>query len=67
MEDLDELEARVLELESYIGIDAQAGDIDYFVKHDIEKLDSKCIRLDDFVKIIEDKNFMFNDICSKYE
>ena len=56
-----------MELEQYIGVDGQAGDINYFVNNDIEKLDQKCIRLDDFVKIIEDKNFMFNDICTKYE
>jgi len=39
MEDLDEIEARVLELEQYIGVDGHAGDIDYFIKNDIEKLD----------------------------
>ena len=37
------------------------------MKNDIEKLDQKCIRLDDFVKVIEDKNFMLNDLYIKYD
>lgn len=67
MDDLDQLEARVEELEQYLGIESHAGDMDYFLKNDIEKIDQKCIRLDDFVKVIEDKNFMLNDIYTKYE
>jgi hypothetical protein len=37
MEDLDHIEARVVELERYIGIENQ--DLEYFIKNDIEKLD----------------------------
>ena len=52
-------------LEKYIGI--EGFDIDYFKKHDVEKLDSKSDRIDDFIKVIEDKNFMLNDLYLKYE
>ena len=37
------------------------------MKNDIEKLDTKCMRLDDFIKVIEDKNFMLNDLYTKYD
>lgn len=67
MEDLEALEERVQEMERYLGIDSSVHDINYFVKNDIEKLDQKCIRLDDFVKVIEDKNFMLNDLYVKYD
>ena len=66
MEDLNQLESRISELENYIGI--QPGhELDFFVKNDIEKLDNKCNRLDDFVKVIEDKNFLLNELFSKYD
>jgi hypothetical protein len=67
MEDLDQLEQRVIQMEAYLGVDSSAHDLSYFVKNDIEKLDQKCIRLDDFVKVIEDKNFMLNDLYMKYD
>ena len=60
------MEDRIEELERYLGIEHQ-NDLQYFIKNDIEKLDQKCIRLDDFVKVIEDKNFMLNDLYTKYE
>ena len=66
MDDLEQMEGRIEELERYLGIEIQ-NDLQYFVKNDIEKLDQKCIRLDDFVKVIEDKNFMLNDLYTKYE
>ena len=66
MDDLEQMEGRIEELERYLGIENQ-NDLQYFVKNDIEKLDQKCIRLDDFVKVIEDKNFMLNDLYTKYE
>jgi hypothetical protein len=65
MGDLDILEQRVEELERYVG--CENFDIDYFLKNDIEKLDSKCNRLDDFTKVIEDKNFLLNDLFMKYD
>jgi hypothetical protein len=67
MEDLEALEERVAEMERYMGIDSQVHDMNYFIKNDIEKIDQKCIRLDDFVKVIEDKNFMLNDLYVKYD
>jgi hypothetical protein len=67
MEDLDSLETRVVEMERYLGIDSSSQDMNYFIKNDIEKIDQKSIRLDDFVKVIEDKNFMLNDLYTKYE
>ena len=66
MDDLEKMEARIEEMEKYLGIENQ-NDLQYFIKNDIEKLDQKCIRLDDFVKVIEDKNFMLNDLYTKYE
>ena len=66
MEDLERMEQRIEELEMYLGVE-NCNDLDYFVKNDIEKLDQKCIRLDDFVKVIEDKNSMLNDLYTKYE
>ena len=66
MDDLEKMEERIEELERYLGIEHQ-NDLQYFIKNDIEKLDQKCIRLDDFVKVIEDKNFMLNDLYTKYE
>ena len=66
MDDLEKMEGRIEELERYLGIEHQ-NDLQYFIKNDIEKLDQKCIRLDDFVKVIEDKNFMLNDLYTKYE
>jgi superfamily I DNA and RNA helicase len=66
MDDLEQMEGRIEELERYLGIENQ-NDLQYFIKNDIEKLDQKCIRLDDFVKVIEDKNFMLNDLYTKYE
>ena len=39
MEDLDSLEARVLEMERYLGIDSANHDMNYFIKNDIEKID----------------------------
>ena len=53
-------------MERYIGIEPN-NELDYFVKNDIEKLDVKCNRLDDFIKVIEDKNFLLNDLFVKYD
>ena len=66
MDDLDKIEDRISEMEEYIGIQ-QNNELDYFVKNDIEKLDVKCNRLDDFIKVIEDKNFLLNDLFVKYD
>ena len=66
MGDLDKMEERIAALENYIGID-EGHDTDFFVKNDIEKLDAKCNRLDDFVKVIEDKNFLLNELFEKYD
>ena len=66
MGDLDKMEERITALENYIGID-EGHDTDFFVKNDIEKLDAKCNRLDDFVKVIEDKNFLLNELFEKYD
>lgn len=66
MDDLDLIEHRINELESYIGIDPNTQ-LDFFIKNDIEKLDIKCNQLEDFVTVIEDKNFMMNDLFNKYD
>ena len=66
MDDLDRIEERVQEMERYLGIEG-VNDIQFFLKNDVEKLDQKCIRLDDFIKVIEDKNFMLNDLYQKFD
>ena len=65
MDDLENVENRISELERYIGIENQ--ELEFFTSHDIEKLDVKCHRVDDFVKVIEDKNFVMNDLFAKYD
>ena len=67
MDDVDMLEERIEEIENYLGVGHVNGDLNYFVKNDIEKLDAKCIRLDDFMKVIDDKNFLMNDLYPKFE
>lgn len=66
MDDLEHVEERIAELENYIGIDPNTS-IDFFVKNDIEKIDIKCNQMEDFVSVIEDKNFMMLDLFSKYD
>ena len=66
MQDIDTMEQRVEELERYLGIEG-INNVDYFVKNEIETLDTKCNRLDDFIKVIEDRNFLLNDLYTKYD
>lgn len=63
-EDLDKVEKRIAELEEYIGIDPNL-ELDYFLNNDIEKLDVKCNRLEDFVTVVEDRNFLLSDVFNK--
>jgi hypothetical protein len=58
---LDAVEERIGELERYIGVDANL-EVDYFLKNEVEKMDQKCNRLDDFIGVIEDKNFLLSDL-----
>ena len=67
MEDLDELEKKIEEIEEYVGVCPFSGQLDYFVKNDIEKMDAKCIRLEDFMKVIDVKNFIMNSLQTKFE
>eukprot|EP00356_Strombidium_inclinatum_P008100 CAMPEP_0170486124 /NCGR_PEP_ID=MMETSP0208-20121228/5215_1 /TAXON_ID=197538 /ORGANISM="Strombidium inclinatum, Strain S3" /LENGTH=163 /DNA_ID=CAMNT_0010759967 /DNA_START=237 /DNA_END=726 /DNA_ORIENTATION=+ len=39
MEDLDDIEQKVEELEKYVGVTEEQGNLPFFVKNDIEKLD----------------------------
>ena len=55
-EELDLMEKRVAALEKYLGIE------DY-----TEPLDKKALRLDDFVKVVEDKHYIMGDLFTKYE
>lgn len=66
MDDLDQIESRISELENYVGIDPNTQ-LDYLITNDIEKIDIKSNQLDDFIVVIEDKNFMMNDLFSKYD
>ena len=50
------MEKRVAALEKYLGIDDVT-----------EPLDKKALRLDDFVKVVEDKHYIMGDLFNKYE
>mmetsp|Transcript_4722 Transcript_4722/g.8067 ORF Transcript_4722/g.8067 Transcript_4722/m.8067 type:complete len:82 (+) Transcript_4722:382-627(+) len=67
MEDIEKLEEKIEEIEDYVGVANLNGDLDFLTKNEIEKLDAKCMRLDDFMKVIDDKNFLMNDLHPKFE
>lgn len=64
MDDLDKVEQRIQELEEYIGVDPNV-ELEQFQRNDIENMHTKCNRLEDFITIVEDKNFMLVDFFSK--
>ena len=61
--DLDLMEKRVAELEKYLGLDDL--DLDTFQLNQLETLDKKAQKLDDFSKVVEDKHFLFMELYSK--
>lgn len=63
--DLELVEQRVIEIEKYLGI--EEIDIDTFQKNQLETFDKKAHRLDDFIKVIEDKHFFLMELYEKYE
>lgn len=63
--DLELVEQRVTELEKYLGI--EDIDIDTFQKTQLETFDKKAHKLDDFIKVIEDKHFFLMELYEKYE
>ncbi len=71
LEELELMEQRVAELEKYLGIDDVDPEAFGFGKGNsavqLESLDTKTQRLDDFVKIIEDKHYILGELFSKYE
>lgn len=64
MEDLDRVEKRIQELEEYIGVDPNV-ELEDFVRNEVENIGTKCNRVEDFITIVEDRNFMLNDFFSK--
>ena len=64
MEDLDRVEKRIEELEEYIGVDPNI-ELEQFVQGEVENINTKCNRVEDFITIVEDRNFMLNDFFSK--
>ncbi|CDW90316.1 sentrin-specific protease 8 [Stylonychia lemnae] len=61
--DLDLMEARVMELERYLGIEDQ--DMQTYQEAQLETLDKKTQKMDDFIKVLEDKHFFLNELFEK--
>lgn len=64
--ELDLMEKRVADIERYLGID----DLDpesFRGPGALETLDQKAKRLDDFVKVIEDKHYIMGELFGKYD
>lgn len=64
-QDLELLEARVAEIERYLGI--QDMDLAYFLEEEGEDLKSKSTVLDDFMRAAGDKCFCIKDLVSKFQ
>eukprot|EP00347_Sterkiella_histriomuscorum_P015284 403357610 len=63
--DLELMESRVAELEQYLGIEDQ--DINTYQEAQLETMDKKTQKLDDFIKVLEDKHFFLMELYEKYE
>ena len=63
--DLELLEKRVAELERYLGIEEL--DLETFREDEMETVERKAQKLDDFIKVIEDKHFFLSELFEKYE
>ena len=65
------MEKRVAELECYLGIDQIDPDAYGLGKLDqelqLETLDKKAQKLDDFIRVIEDKHYILGELFGKYE
>ena len=65
------MEKRVAELERYLGIDQIDPDAYGLGKLDqelqLETLDKKAQKLDDFIRVIEDKHYILGELFGKYE
>lgn len=57
------MESRVAELERYLGIEDQ--DINSYQEAQLETLDKKTQKLDDFIKVLEDKHFFLMELYEK--
>lgn len=63
VKDLELLEKRVFELEKYLGVDHL--DMEIFQSEEMESMDKKTQKLDDFIKVIEDKHFFLMELFEK--
>lgn len=54
------MEQRVAELERYLGIEEQ--DIQSYQDNQLETLDKKAQKLEDFIKVLEDKHFFLMEL-----
>lgn len=63
--DLELLEARVTEMERYLGI--KDMDLAYFLEEEGEDLKSKSTILDDFMRAANDKCFCIRDLAVKFQ
>ena len=71
-EELELMERRLTELERYLGIDdidPEAFNIGRSGNQGVqlETLDRKTQKLDDFIKVIEDRHYIMGELFGKYE
>ena len=64
-EQIQILEKRIADLEKYIGI--EETDIEPSELQQVESIDKKGQKLDDFIKVIDDTNFFLADLYEKYD
>ena len=57
------MEQRVSEMERYLGIEDL--DIQTYQENQCETLDKKTQKLDDFIKVLEDKHFFLMELYEK--
>ena len=61
--ELELMEQRVAEIEKYLGIE----DMNSSIINKVEPLEKRSQRLDDFVKVVEDKHYIMGELFARYE
>ena len=63
VEELELMEQRVAELEKYLGIEDYTG----LALAKVDPIEKKSAKLDDFVKVLEDKHYIMGELFQRYE
>lgn len=63
LEDLALMEKRVAEMEKYLGIEEL--DLESFQENQLETIDKKIVKVEDFIKVIDDKYEYISDLQEK--